>query len=75
MAGLKPGEKEVNRTCVYVDSTGRLRPGVITALGAGDLVDLRVGHHGETYSAVPLMVNSDDVSVWYYATRRRFVHS
>lgn len=75
MAALNPGEKVVNRTCIYVTASGKLRPAIITALGAGDLVDLRVGHHSETYTNAALMVNTDDLSVWYYATRRRFVHS
>jgi hypothetical protein len=29
--------------------TIRVRPGTITALGAGELVTVRVGHSGETY--------------------------
>lgn len=75
MPALKPGEKVINRTVTYVTSTGALKPAIITGLGAGDLVNLRIGHHGETYTDVPLMANTDDVSVWYYATRRRFLHS
>ncbi len=48
----------------------RLRPAVITALGAGDLVDLRVGHHTETYDDVDLLADPDDVDVWYRSSRR-----
>ncbi len=75
MAGLKAGEKVVDRNVVFVTSGGRVRPAVITSLGTGDQVDLRVGHHSETYADANLMVNSDDVNVWYYVTRRRYVHS
>ena len=48
----------------------RLRPAVITALGAGDLVDLRVGHHAETYTDIDLLADPDDVDVWYRSSRR-----
>ncbi len=72
MAALKLGEKKVNRTVTYVTAAGKLRPAIITALGAGNLVDIRIGRHGETYAGVGLMTVYSDVSVWYYATRRRF---
>ncbi len=48
----------------------RLRPAVITALGAGDLVDLRVGHHSETFDDVDLLADPDDTDVWYNTSRR-----
>ncbi len=48
----------------------RLRPAVITALGAGDLVDLRVGQHAETYSDIDLLAASSDTDVWYNTSRR-----
>lgn len=75
MAVLEAGERKVGRLVHYVTSGGKVRPAVITSLGAGNLVDLRVGRHGETYSGIDLMVNSDDVNVWYAGSRRRFPHS
>ncbi len=51
-------------------ASGRLRPAVITALGAGDLVDLRVGQHAETYTDIDLLADPDDTDVWYRTSRR-----
>lgn len=67
-----PGLKQINRSVTYVTAAGKQRPAIITALGAGDLVDLRVGHHGETYASVPLMTAVTDVSCWYGTSRRHF---
>jgi hypothetical protein len=50
--------RAVNRTVVYRSAVGRLRPSVMTAVGVGTLADLRVGHHGETYLAVPKWLRS-----------------
>lgn len=36
------------------------RPGVITALGAGELIDVRVGHHGETYTDLDRRTDPDE---------------
>ena len=62
---------------VFVETTsgadvGHAKPAIVTALGAGDQVDVRIGHHGETYADADLMVNSDDVSVWYPGSRRQY---
>jgi hypothetical protein len=65
----------VNRTVTYVNAAGKLRPAIVTALGAGDQVSVRVGHHSETYVDADLMTNSDDVSVWYPGSRRKYPHS
>jgi hypothetical protein len=40
------------------------RPATITSVVAGTIVDLRVGHHGETYAGVDIRVNHDDVGVY-----------
>jgi len=66
------GLKQINRTVTYVDAAGGLRPAIITALGVGDAVDLRVGRHGETYANVPLMTATTDLSCWYGTSRRHF---
>ncbi len=75
--GAEPhdGRKKVNHTCTYVDSGGDLRPGIITSLGAGDAVTLRIGRSGETHADVALMVNVDNTDVWYGSSRRHFLHS
>ena len=62
-------------TLDFVETTpggkaNRLRPAVITALGAGDLVDLRVGQHAETYTDIDLLAVSTDTDVWYKSSRR-----
>ena len=73
---LKDGEKVVGRTCHYVRSDGHVVPAVITALGAGDAVNITVFPRAraipETYTDAPLMVNQDDVSCWYAGSRRRY---
>ena len=65
---------------VFVETTpgsnvGHQKPAIVTALGVSDKVDVRIGHHGETYADVDLMVNSDSVSCWYPASRRKYAHS
>lgn len=65
----------VNRTVTYVNAAGKLKPAIVTALGAADAVDVRIGHHSETYADAPLMTNSDDASVWYPGSRRKYPHS
>ena len=65
----------VNRTVTYVTAAGKLKPAIVTAIGVADAVDVRIGHHGETYADAPLMVNSDSVSCWYPVSRRKFLHS
>jgi len=54
---------------------GRLKPAIVTKLEAANAVDARVGRSGEVYDDVPLMVNSDDVGVWYPGSRRKYAHS
>lgn len=36
------------------------RSGIITALGAGELVNVRVGHHGETYTNLDRRTDPDE---------------
>lgn len=48
---------KVNRHVSYRTSTGRVRPGTITALTPAtetepDIVDIRVAHHGETHTGL-----------------------
>jgi hypothetical protein len=50
---------KVNRHVSYRTSTGRVRPGTITAYTPGDpevptvdTIDIRVGHHGETHTGL-----------------------
>lgn len=68
----KPGERKVNRTCTYVRADGTLRPAIITALGAGTAVDVRVGHHGEVYTNVPEQTTRTDTGVWRPGSENRY---
>lgn len=54
---------QVNRTVTYWAAGRDSRPAIITAV-AGTVVSLRVGHHGETYTNVPMRVNRTDTNVW-----------
>jgi hypothetical protein len=66
--------RKVNRHCAYLQlktvngnaAYVKRRPAVITALGAGELVTIRVRHHGETYANVDrkLDPNADTTSVY-----------
>jgi hypothetical protein len=62
---------------VFVETTpgktpGELKPAVITALGGGTNVDLRVGHHGETRAGAILMFDRNETDVWYGSSRKHF---
>ena len=43
--------RAVNRTCSYIAS-GKIKPAVMTAVGGGTQVNLRIGHSGGTVAAV-----------------------
>ncbi len=72
----KDGERVVGRTCTYVRADGRYVPGVITSLGAGDDVDLRVGHHtGDAdtdHADVAEMTSPEQTDVWLPGSRHRY---
>lgn len=67
-------ERKVNRHVAYLQQKTvggntqyvKRRPAVITALGAGQLVNIRVLHTGETYTNVDRKVdpNADTVGVY-----------
>lgn len=44
--------RRVNRNVRLKLADGRVKPGIITAVGAGTTVDVRVGHGGGTFAAV-----------------------
>lgn len=66
--------KKVNRHCTYLQQKTvggntqyvKRRPAVITALGIGNLVNLRVRRSGETYANVDqkLIPDADTVGVY-----------
>lgn len=66
--------KKVNRHCAYLQQKTvggnaqyvKRRPAVITALGIGNLVNLRVRRSGETYANVDqkLIPDADTVGVY-----------
>ena len=65
------GVKKVGRVVHYVRANGRSVLAEITALGAGDLVDLEVlPRKTETFLAVDLLALSSDTDVWYKSSRR-----
>lgn len=57
-------QKTVNGNTAYV----KRRPAVITALGAGELVTIRVRHHGETYANVNRKTDPDADTVSVYVS-------
>lgn len=71
-SNLTPSDSLVFALTTSGSIPGRLKPAVITALGAGEAVDLRVGRGGEVYSDVPLMTASTDIDCWYGTSRRHF---
>lgn len=68
--------RKVNRHCAYLQQKTvngntayvKRRPAVITALGAGNLVNLRVRHHGETYTNVDRKLDPDANTVSVYVS-------
>jgi hypothetical protein len=57
-------QKTVGGNANYV----KRRPAIITALGAGELVDIRVGHGAEVYEDVDRRVDPTDPSVGVYTS-------
>jgi len=72
----KAGERVIGRTCTYVRADSRYVPAVITALGAGSDVDLRIGHHtGDTstdHADVAEMTSPEETDVWLPGSRYRY---
>jgi len=68
--------RKVNRHCVYIQQETvdgnttyvKRRPAIITALGAGELVNIRVGHSGETFTNVDRKFNPLDNTVGVYVS-------
>jgi hypothetical protein len=46
--------RKVNRHVSVRTTAGKVRPAVITAVGAGTNVDCRVGHLAETFTNLPV---------------------
>ncbi len=65
------GVKVVGKVVHYVRTNGRSVLAQITALGAGDLVDLAVlPSKAETFTDIDLLALSSDTDVWYKSSRR-----
>ncbi len=65
------GVKKVGRVVHYVRANGRSVLAEITALGAGNLVDLAVlPSRTETFAGIDLLSVSSDTNVWYKSSRR-----
>lgn len=67
------GTRVVDKVVHYVRANGRSVLARITALGAGNLVDLKVSINTgeeETFLAVDLLALSSDTNVWYKSSRR-----
>lgn len=68
--------KKVNRHCAYLQQKTvngnaayvKRRPAIITALGAGELVTIRVRHSGETYANVDRKTDPDANTVGVYVS-------
>jgi hypothetical protein len=56
--------KKVNRHVTVLKRVSatvvKPRPGIITALGASELLDVRVGHSGETYTNLDRRTDPDE---------------
>jgi len=58
----------VNDHVTYFTSTGKARPGTITAIVTSPTnIDIRVGHSGETYTNVPYSTTTPRNNVWTFA--------
>jgi len=68
--------RKVNRHCAYIQQETvdgnttyvKRRPAIITALGAGELVNIRIGHSGETFTNVDRKFNPLDNTVGVYVS-------
>ncbi len=66
-----PGVKVIDKVVHYVRANGRSVLAQITALGAGDLVDLAVlPSRSETFTDIDLLATADNTDVWYKSSRR-----
>lgn len=69
-------QRKVNRHCTYLQQKTvggntnyvKRRPGVVTGLGGGQLVNIRVGHSGETYAGVDRRTDPDANAAGVYVT-------
>jgi hypothetical protein len=48
----------------HIEDYVKRRPATITEVNLDDTVDLRVGHHGETYTNVPRRTSNEQVEVY-----------
>lgn len=60
MAWIRKVGRHVTVLNLISPTVVKSRPGIITALGAGDLVNVRVGHHGETYTNLDRRTDPDE---------------
>lgn len=49
---MHPYTPKVGQHVTYLRSDGRIRSATVTAVTSSTVVDLRIGHDGETYTAV-----------------------
>lgn len=69
-------QRKVNRHVTYLQQKTvggnanyvKRRPAIITALGAGELVDIRIGHSGEVYTGVDRRTDPNSNSAGVYVT-------
>lgn len=58
---------KVNQHVSYLTAGGKLRPATITGVTSASVVDLRVGRHAETYTAVAKQSADNQSGVWRLA--------
>lgn len=55
---------KINKHVRYYDANKLPRPGIITAVSSNTVVDIRIGHAGETISAATRSVDPRTASSW-----------
>lgn len=55
---------KIGRHVNYIESSGKLRVGTITAVTSNTVVNLRIGHGGETRTAVAKQTAANQTNVW-----------
>lgn len=61
---MRPYTPKVGHHVGYLTSGGKLRPAIVTGVTSATVVDLRVGHHSETYTAVAKQSADNQSGIW-----------
>lgn len=61
---MHPYTPKVNQHVRYVTASGKVRPATVTGVTSSTVVNLRVGHSGETHTAVAKQSADNQSGVW-----------